>query len=72
MPILATKKVVLRFLDEVDRLIQNHKSEVSSWQATLGAYVNRVLVEETEKANGNFMDLYALHMLRRSLGYTDE
>jgi hypothetical protein len=72
MPTKGTKKVVLRFLDEVDRLIQNHKTKVSSWRATLGAYVNRALVEEAEKADSDFMNSVALLLLRRSLGYTDE
>ena len=45
---------------------------LDQWRATLGAYVNRELVEEAEKANGNFMNSVALQMLRRSLGYADE
>jgi hypothetical protein len=72
MPTSGTRKVVLRYLDEVDRLIQNHKSELSTWRATLGAYVNRLLVEEAEKSNGSFINSVALQMLRKSLGYVDE
>ena len=72
MPTGVTEKAVLRFLDEVDRLIQDHRFEMSSWRATLGAYVNRALVEEAEKADSNWMNSVALQALRRSLGYIDE
>jgi hypothetical protein len=72
MPTGITEHAVLRFLDEVDRLIQDHRSDVSCWRATLGAYVNRALVEEAEKADSNYMDSVAFHMLRQSLGYIDE
>jgi len=72
MPTAGTRAVVLRYLDEVDRLIRDHRSDVGTWRATLGAYINRALVQEAEKSDGSFMNSVALQLLRRSLGYVDE
>jgi hypothetical protein len=72
MPTAGTRAVVLRYLDEVDRLVQAPGSDVSTWRATLGAYINRALVEEAEKSDGDFMNSVALQLLRRSLGYVDD
>ena len=72
MPTAGTRAIVLRYLDEVDRLVRDHRSDLDTWRETLGAYVNRALVEEAEKSDGNFMDSVALQLLRRSLGFVDE
>lgn len=71
MPTAGTRAVVLRYLDEVDRLVRD-RSNVDTWREALGAYVNRALVEEAEKDDGNFMDSVALQLPRRSLGFVDE
>jgi hypothetical protein len=72
MPTAGTRAVILRYLDEVDRLVRDHRSGVDTWREVLGAYVNRALVEEAEKSDGSFMDSVALQLLRRSLGFVDE
>jgi hypothetical protein len=72
MPTAGTKNAVLRYLDEVDRLVRDHKSQITTWRQILGAYINRALVTEAEKADSSFMNSVALQMLRQSLGYFDE
>jgi hypothetical protein len=72
MPTGGTRAIVLRYLDEVDRLVQDHQSDIRTWRATLGIFINEALVEEAEKADSNFMNSVALQFLRRSLGYVDE
>jgi hypothetical protein len=72
MPTAGTRAVVLRYLDEVDRLVRDHRSDVSTWRATLSAYINHALVEEAEKSDGSFMNSVALQLLRRSLGFVDD
>jgi hypothetical protein len=72
MPTAGTRGVVLRYLDEVDRLVRDPRSDVTTWRRTLGAYINRALVEEAEKSDSSFMDSVALQLLRRSLGFVDD
>jgi hypothetical protein len=72
MPTAGTRRMVLRYLDEVDRLMRDRRSDVATWRTTLGAYINRALVGEAEKKNGSFMNSVALQLLRRSLGFVDD
>jgi hypothetical protein len=71
MPTGITKTVVLRYLNQVDRLVGDRESDVNDWRPRLAKYVNKRLEAEVERPTG-FMNSVALQMLRRSLGYADE
>jgi hypothetical protein len=71
MPTASTRTVVLRYLNQVDRLVGDPESDVNTWRQRLGEYVNRRLMAEADNPT-HFMNSVALQLLRRSLGYVDE
>jgi hypothetical protein len=70
MPTGGAQGVVLRYFDEVDRLMRRDGT-TQHWRATLGRYINDVYVKEIEQPTG-LLTVPALLMLRRSLGFSDE
>jgi hypothetical protein len=70
MPTGGAQEVVLRYFDEVDRLMR-HNEAITDWRVVLGLYVNEAYAEEVERPTG-LLSAAALLMLRRSLGYFDE
>jgi hypothetical protein len=70
MPLDGAKRVVLRYLDEVDRLMRGDEP-IGNWRKRLGRLVNEAYALEVERPTG-LLNATALLMLRRSLGYVDE
>jgi hypothetical protein len=70
MPTGGAQEVVLRYLDQVDRLMRSDIPP-SDWRARLGHYVNDAYVAEVSQPT-SLLAAPLLLMLRRSLGFYDE
>lgn len=70
MPTGGAQEVVLRYFDEVDRLMRRDGT-IQDWRVSLARHVNEAYVEEIERPTG-MLKAPALLILRRSLGYSDE
>ena len=62
--------VVLRYLNEVPRLMESSTYNAKDWRAHLGRFVNDALVREVQNSTA-ILAVYKLLMLRKSLGNFD-
>jgi hypothetical protein len=63
--------VVLLYLEQVDRLMNEEKFDRESWRKELGRFVNEQIVMGDENGtwlDGSFLSPIYLHLLRQSLG----
>lgn len=70
MPTGGTEDVVLRYLDEVDRLMLQSEMDYATWRERLGRFVNREYAVEVLNRTGA-LNAAAWALLRESLGYVD-
>ena len=71
MPLEGSRRAVLGFLNEVDRLIADQSLHPQDWAKELARYVNETLSTEAERPTPHLGTITAMMYLRRSMDYAD-
>lgn len=70
MPSARANDVVMRYLDEVDRVLADAALDPNDWKNHLAQFLDDELVRVVENPD-DMLDVPTVHILRRSLGYVD-
>lgn len=70
MPVSHARNIVLKYFNEIDRLLADLHNTSADWHAHLAQYVNDAYADEVERPS-SMLGSSVLYMLRRSLGNVD-